>query len=298
MVKTYKKLFDSISSLRGHGASGFREILCALLVFVTVVIVIDRAAGQAVAPSIAPRSGEIEPRVDRSGWTDALAVRPFVIRADHVLYDRDLLRQELAQLTADICSTLHFKVNERWAEIYLFAREADYRDYLRRHFGDVLIRPALFVKKNGVCMIFAYRRVNMLADLRHESTHALLHYHVGEMPIWLDEGLAEYFEVARKDRAEANPYLAEVVRQSQLGWTADLDDLQRRRGMADMNQSQYRDSWAWVHFLLHGPPEGRTALDEYLKRIRDDQPDRGFRETLDQYMTDSRSKMLNHFRFR
>jgi len=270
------------------------KIACiAAFVCVNVFSLQQYAVGQGFAPIV-----EGEPQVDRSGWADAIAVRPFVIRADHTMGDRQILRQELAQLTADVCKSLDFKVNERWAEIYLFQREADYRNYLRRHFGDVLIRPALFVKKGGVCMIFAYRRANMLADLRHESTHALLHYHIGEMPIWLDEGLAEYFEVSPADRVDANPYLDEVARQSQFGWSADLGDLQRRRAMADMNQSQYRDSWAWVHFLLHGPAEGRIALNEYLDMIREGQANRGFQRTLDRYMTDSRTKMLNHFRFR
>ncbi|GIT30210.1 MAG: hypothetical protein Ct9H300mP1_22560 [Planctomycetaceae bacterium] len=32
-------------------------------------------------------------------------------------------------------------------------------------------------------------------DLRHEFTHGVLHSSLKRVPLWLDEGLAEYFEV-------------------------------------------------------------------------------------------------------
>ena len=37
-----------------------------------------------------------------------------------------------------------------------------------------------------------------------------------------------------------------------------------------MNGAEYREAWAWAHFLLHGPPEARTILLGYLAQLRHD----------------------------
>jgi hypothetical protein len=35
-----------------------------------------------------------------------------------------------------------------------------------------------------------------------------------------------------------------------------------------MSPAEYRESWAWVHWMLHGSPEGRRALIGYLHELR------------------------------
>ena len=54
----------------------------------------------------------------------------------------------------------------------------------------------------------AYRNPEFGNDLRHECTHALLHAVLPAVPLWLDEGLAKYFEVQRASRAYGHPYLS------------------------------------------------------------------------------------------
>ena len=64
-------------------------------------------------------------------------------------------------------------------------------------------------------------------DLRHEATHALLHVAVGDLPLWLDEGLAEYFEVHRRPSRPATPSTSPgCPRTSATGWTPDLARLE------------------------------------------------------------------------
>ena len=48
--------------------------------------------------------------------------------------------------------------------------------------------------------VYAYRHPELPIDLRHECTHALLHANLPMVPLWLDEGLAEYFEMPEAER--------------------------------------------------------------------------------------------------
>jgi hypothetical protein len=96
----------------------------------------------------------------------------------------------------------------------------------------------------------------------------LLHAALPHVPLWLDEGLAEYFEMPPAERADGHPYQAGMVWHLRLGLLPALADLERKDDLADMGRNEYRASWAWVHFMLHGPPEARAALAEYLIDLR------------------------------
>ena len=65
----------------------------------------------------------------------------------------------------------------------------------------------MFVQDRGVEQVFAQWGPDFRIDLHHEGTHALLHASLARVPLWLDEGLAKYFEVPPAQRANGNPYL-------------------------------------------------------------------------------------------
>ena len=91
-------------------------------------------------------------------------------------------------------------------------------------------------------------------DVRHESTHALLHASFETVPLWLDEGIAEYFEVRRGTSGlpkthtwpPSAPCSGKAPRR---GWRRWKESPTSRTWGAD----EYRDAWAWVHFMIHGP---------------------------------------------
>ncbi len=39
-----------------------------------------------------------------------------------------------------------------------------------------------------------------------------------------------------------------------------------------MSINDYRESWAWVHFLLHGPADFERVLPSYLRAIQSGEP--------------------------
>ena len=54
----------------------------------------------------------------------------------------------------------------------------------------------------------------MAEDLRHEVAHGYLHAVVPNLPLWLDEGLAEYFEVPRGLDGVNRPHVDRACRRA------------------------------------------------------------------------------------
>jgi hypothetical protein len=140
-------------------------------------------------------------------------------------------------------------------------------------------------------------------DLRHEMTHAIIHASIPVVPIWLDEGLAKYFEVPLRDRAGKNPYMREVRNKLQfgLGGVPSLDRLSKLETIDDMGAKEYRESWAWTHFLIHRSPETHRLLAAYLQMLAN-LPDGATRPSvpslklyLDDIMPNQREMFKEHF---
>jgi len=140
----------------------------------------------------------------------------------------------------------------------------------------------------------------------HEGVHAYLDMYVSkpgiELPMWLHEGLASYMQHSivesgviqpglfyQKERYEA--YGSAIIDTSipllmardvdlkkgklpveELLLPAGHEDFQRR-GAARL----YRSSWALVHFLRHGPPDGSK---KFLALVRDLAGGTGFEDAL------------------
>ena len=102
-------------------------------------------------------------------------------------------------------------------------------------------------------------------DLRHELTHAILHGILKDVPLWLDEGLAGYFELPPANDG-VNPHHLEILRQGPF--QPDLARLEKLDQVKQMEKPEYRESWAWVHFMLRGDPHVRKVLHEYLQALR------------------------------
>ena len=125
-------------------------------------------------------------------------------------------------------------------------------------------RRAFFLAQGPRRVVYTFHSDRLEEDLRHEATHALLHVAVGDLPLWLDEGLAEYFE-GPDGRQGLNPeHLARLPDDLRPGWAPDLARLESLKSVREMTPRDYRESWAWVHYLLNGPAPGKAALLAYL----------------------------------
>ena len=73
---------------------------------------------------------------------------------------------------------------------------------LRYYFPELPPRRAFFLAQGDQRIVYTYLGPRLEEDLRHEATHALLRGRFGDVPLWLDEGLAEYFEAGPSDFAD------------------------------------------------------------------------------------------------
>jgi hypothetical protein len=202
-----------------------------------------------------------------AGWVDEQQHGIFMFRTDFPLRDAAEIVTELGELQKDIEATLGIQCQNKPIEICLFRSRWAYSSYVRKQVPDGDKRRALFVAGNDVGRVYAYRSLNFEVDLRHEVTHALLHNALPYVPLWLDEGFAEYFENPNAIRVNGNDHSRRLTFDAWRGWKPNLAELEAKNKLPQMGAAEYREAWGWVHFLLHGPPEARAALDEFLATI-------------------------------
>ncbi|MCI0492864.1 MAG: hypothetical protein L0Z07_08000 [Planctomycetes bacterium] len=205
-------------------------------------------------------------------WVDTRQVGPFVCQATFPLGEYEVLFAELPELQRELTRTLGLPPARRPIDIKLFADETEHRAFLKQHYAHVPYRRALFVKEGGNAGVYAYRHDELDIDLRHECTHALLHSVLSTVPLWLDEGLAEYFEVPPSQRAFDHPHFESLRWNMRLGMVQTLEDLEQRKELSEMAGFDYRYSWAWVHFMLHGPQSAHHALVGYIASLGQSAP--------------------------
>ncbi|MCC9604627.1 DUF1570 domain-containing protein [Blastopirellula sp. JC732] len=209
---------------------------------------------------------------DTPEWPDERQIPPFAIHADFAIETVPQFEGELAGLRRDLATFLTLPQQPTEIHVYLFASASTYREYVTRYFPGVPQRRALFIQANDVPMVFAHRSPHLLTDLRHECCHSLIHQAHKDLPLWLDEGIAEYFEPPQGNRRNRGDYLPQVVQEAKMGEISPLVTLERLRSVDEMGDRQYRHCWAWVHFLRHGPVGAQQALSQYLSAQRQQPP--------------------------
>lgn len=192
-----------------------------------------------------------------------LVYSDFRISPDHELIS------DLKNLRHQVYDTLELPVQRRPVTVYLFDNERAYRDYLSQFYPDLPPRRAYFFKTSQELAVFTYWGEKIQEDLRHEFTHGLLHASLKSVPLWLDEGLAEYFEVIAPQPGELNGnYVGELTERIGNGWRPAIERLEGIEEFSTLQRVDYQESWAWVHFMLHHTPETRQALLGYLQDLR------------------------------
>jgi len=191
-----------------------------------------------------------------------------LVLSDFRLGQNHPLIQDLLQLRRRIATTLNLPVQSREVVVYLFANERQYRKFLDTNFPDLPPRRAYFVGTPDELSIYTFWGDRVQEDLRHEFTHGLLHASLVAVPLWLDEGLAEYFEVSGipPDGVHAD-YARNLQAAITNGWRPNLERLEHLMLVQDMTRSDYEEAWAWVHVMLHRP-EWTPELLGYLSDLR------------------------------
>ena len=172
-------------------------------------------------------------------------------------------------------------------EVLLFRRQIDYVATLASRFGiDATGSGGMFFvgpRGSGLALFLEKlprRRVEHV--IQHEGFHQFAFSRFGtDLPIWANEGLAEYFGEGLFIGTEfvlgqSDPRAIEQVRRAVesrsflafydlLRWTPGQWNARVRQADASL---QYRQSWSIVHFLVHGDGgRWQGPFEDYLRLI-------------------------------
>lgn len=221
--------------------------------------------------------------------------------SDHYTIHTDMLRQEaepfgrhmdaVFEQFAERFTSFRSDQPERMA-LYLFKTQRDYIDFLRQFRIDGTNSGGIFVVQPKLLAVATWvqgkSRSETFRTLQHEGFHQFAHRYIGPtLPIWINEGLAVYFESGilvgktfRLGLADVRRVLAiqnaiehnRVIRFDRLlNMTAD----QWQQGLlGDVERAQflYDQSWSIVHFLIHAEDgKYRRAFETMLHLIADGQ---------------------------
>ncbi len=193
-----------------------------------------------------------------------------VIYTDFKLASRHRLVEELVALRTDISQQLDVPISDEQIHVYLFDKSETYQKYIGKHFPELPDRRAFFVESDTRLTVYAHWGDRVAEDLRHEVTHGYLHAVVPHTALWLDEGIAEYFETPRGwDGLHAAHIKLLDDAASKGEWKPDLARLDKLVAITRMTQRDYAESWLWVHFFLQTTRERRLLLQHHIDTLRD-----------------------------
>jgi hypothetical protein len=200
-----------------------------------------------------------------------LRVSQFIFLSDVELRRDHPMFKDLANLREQVNRDLRLPPSNTEVFVYLFEGKDRYEKFMKAKHPELPTRRAYFIAQprrlGGAedLMVYTYWGDRLHQDLRHELTHAMLHCVLKTVPIWLDEGLAEYFEIPSGQNG-VNPQHLDGLRQASTKF--DLDRLETLREVDQMAPAEYRESWAWVHLMMRSTPQAKQALLGYLQELR------------------------------
>jgi hypothetical protein len=203
---------------------------------------------------------------------NSLVLDQLVITSDAPLPAQHRLLEELRLQRSQLSTKLALPLSDEPIHVYLFSSSDNLAAFMRVQFPDVPQRRAFFVETDTRLSVYAYWGDRVAEDLRHEVAHGYLHAVVPRLPLWLDEGLAEYFEVPRGMDGVNRPHVERLLAEMAHGWRPNLQRLESLEATGELKQTDYAESWAWVSLLLDSNPQRRAMLQAYLQSLRQPQP--------------------------
>lgn len=229
-----------------------------------------------------------------------IRVAPYVFLSDFEIQKDLPLFDELAKLRDQVYSDLKLPESSTMIQVYLFEDREKYDKFMVSKYPKLPSRRAFFVAQTrGVgrsedLLIYTYWGERVQQDLRHELTHALLHSVLKDVPLWLDEGLAEYYELSPDKKGINRQHVEHLRKDLNNDFRPDLIRLELMDEVGKMNRAEYRESWAWVHYFLHSTPENKKVLLAFMQTLRENPSPGSLREKLIEVIQLPESELQNH----
>lgn len=162
--------------------------------------------------------------------------------------------------------------------VYVFSGKQAYADYCEDLLGDPMSRTLGLFSPELAQLLFwnVVDRAEFVQTARHESVHQYLNALVAEVPLWLNEGLAQYFETIAREKGrlaagavktDARDLLRSLPPAAPWLPLEKLFEMERDHFYGPSAPIWYAYSWAVVHALAHGAPKDRAIFDGLLQRL-------------------------------
>jgi tetratricopeptide (TPR) repeat protein len=201
-------------------------------------------------------------------WSDAGERRTRAIAAE-----LEQLRSGMLRLNPDLAAALPCPTY-----VYVFKDRFAFTPY-RFHFEGKRVEVAGYILGRpwgNYVAIDGDPRIDALHSVRHEYVHFLLHNNFAHLPLWLDEGLAEFygtFHVVDGEARVGDPVVGHIR------WLQENRIIPLRQLFAIDHRSKdyhegvrqgvfYAESWALTHYLLLGNPARRPQLTQMFRLMQ------------------------------
>jgi tetratricopeptide (TPR) repeat protein len=158
--------------------------------------------------------------------------------------------------------------------VFLFSGASSYRAYAKDALcADAQHTAGLFDRRLQAILVWSSPAHDTLqSTLRHEVLHQYLDARLGALPVWLNEGLAEYYEIAGEERGLPVLGAPHAEHLATLAAQPSLPDVERLVHLAPADfyregALSYAEAWACVHFLLGSDLARRRLFDDLWQRL-------------------------------
>jgi hypothetical protein len=158
--------------------------------------------------------------------------------------------------------------------VFLFSGVQSYGAYAKDALcADAQHTAGLFDRRLQAILVWSSpSRDTLLCTLRHEVLHQYLDARLGALPVWLNEGLAEYYEIAEEERGLPRLGAPHPEHAAGLAALTALPDLERLIRLTPATfyreaDASYAAAWACVHFLRDSSLARRRLFEDLWERL-------------------------------
>lgn len=198
-----------------------------------------------------------------------IRISPFVFYSDRPLPKGHKILTSAASLRDSVCNDLKIAVPKCQIFVHIFGEKGSFDHYLQKKYPYLPPRRAFFMAQRRLgthdedLIVLTWWSEKLEQDLRHELTHALIHTAIPNIPLWIDEGLAEFYEL------QTFPATSEERRTQALSDfkscpRPNMHRLEQLHDIYQMGREEYREAWLWTRWILMGSSEARSVFMSYL----------------------------------
>lgn len=215
---------------------------------------------------------------ERDKWTTVRADE-FVIFSSVSPRETTRITNELLRMRAALGKLTRLKVRSPLpTRVYVFRNEAAFAPFRDAIFGARLenIRGVFLSRPEGNFVLLQGDVDSRSHLIYHELTHYFVRNTTTGLPLWLDEGVAEYystFEASGNDVRVGRPVVEHVHLLNQqtmipLARLFAIDQKSKEYNETSRQGIFYAQSWALVHYLFTGSEERRKQLPLFLTLVK------------------------------